>query len=130
MIGGMMQTYGLAVACYIPWIPFFLKQSASVQGGFWIGPVNYNGTYGKEPHGDKSGLVLVRFSEGEGNNDIYDSAEHPVAFYRDWSEYEYGSLEPVREYHHNLFDNLDEWLSEHLPAPDLPTKKTNSCGSM
>lgn len=249
----MLQTYGLAVACYIPWIPFFLKQSASVQGGFWIGPVNLEalanffsesllyvaprelkdwllpltitllvliiflslqvfhridqqhrkkllavlalifippitliilslpplspvymtrymifslaliwafcgiiiafaltGSHEHKPALVAMGLLaicaitgVVNVTNREPNGYVgytvqdvmsiakpgepllmdsvwnyydgvvYDSAEHPVAFYRDWSEYEYGSLEPVREYHHNLFDNLDEWLSEH-----------------
>ena len=33
-------TYLLAAALYIPWIPGFIKQSTSVQNGFWIGEVN------------------------------------------------------------------------------------------
>lgn len=247
----MLQTYGLAVICYIPWIPFFLKQSASVQGGFWIGPVNLeavanffsesllyiaprdlkdwllpltiallvliivlslrifrraNKEYREKLWGllalifippivliilslpplspvymtrymifslalvwafcgviislalpqpqDRKlsfiatallvicavlGVVNVTNREPSGyvgyavqdvisiaqsgepllmNSDwnyydgvVYDSAEHPVVFYSDWSTYPYSSLEPIRAYHYNVFDDLDVWLS-------------------
>ena len=33
--------YPLAVGLFLPWIPFFLKQSDSVQQGFWIPPVSF-----------------------------------------------------------------------------------------
>ena len=33
--------YPLAVGLFLPWIPFFLKQSDSVQQGFWIPPVTF-----------------------------------------------------------------------------------------
>ena len=32
--------YPLAVACFLPWLPTFFNQLHSVQGGFWIPPVN------------------------------------------------------------------------------------------
>ena len=31
-----LATYALAAALFVPWIPFFIKQTNSVQGGFWI----------------------------------------------------------------------------------------------
>lgn len=249
----MLQTYGLAIVCYIPWIPFFLKQSASVQGGFWIGPVNLEAVVNffsesllyvaprelkdwllpltialliltiflsirvyrqankesrekllailalifvppitlvilslpplspvymtrymifslalvwvfcgiiisatlaqsrkhkltiitalllticavmgiinvtnREPNGyvgytvqdimsiAQPGEPLLMHSDWNYYDAVvYDSAEHPVVFYNDWSEYAWGSMEPIRQYHYNVFDNLDEWLSEH-----------------
>ena len=33
--------YPLAVGLFLPWIPFFLKQTDSVQQGFWIPPVSF-----------------------------------------------------------------------------------------
>lgn len=243
----MLQTYGLAVLCYIPWIPFFFKQTMSVQAGFWIGPVNLEAlanfisesllyvaprelnnwllplviilisliiylslrTYrhakqwailalifippvvliilslpplspvymtrymifslvlvwaffgiiiGSAIHQPKLrktalfatvliiicavvGIVEVTNREPNGyvgytvqdviavaepgepilmNNEwnyydgiAYDTAEHPIVFYRDWCDYQYGSLEPIRQYHYNLFDDLDAWLAKH-----------------
>lgn len=248
----MIGTYALAVACYIPWIPFFFKQSVSVQGGFWIAPVSlesatsffsesllyvtafeltnwllpltvatlgliiflnlhifksiknvyrqnlimllaliivppillillslppFTSVYmtrymiyslvilwafcgiiisvaltqskehkcaivttilllvcavfgiinvtNREPNGYVGYTVqetITAAQPGEPilmNSDwnyydgvVYDSAENPIVFYTDWSEYAWGSMEPIRQYHHNLFDNLDNWLSE------------------
>lgn len=248
----MLQTYGLAVICYIPWIPFFLKQSVSVQSGFWIGPVNLealanffseslfyvaprdlkdwllplfvalltliiflslrafrqiNKTHqqnliallaliivppillillslppftpiymtrymiyslalvwvfcgaiiafsltekqsksavlaailliicsvigvvevtNREPNGyvgytvqdvisiAEPGEPLLMHSDWNYYDAVaYDSTDHPIVFYNDWSEYAWGSMEPIRQYHYNVFDDLDEWLSEH-----------------
>lgn len=249
----ILQTYGLAVLCYIPWIPFFFKQTMSVQAGFWIGPVNlealanffsesllyiaprelknwllplfialislimflslrvfrksdsmyqqnliallaliivppivlillslppltpvYMTRYmifslaliwtfcgiiisltlthhqkwqvalistallsscaivgivkvtNREPNGyvgytvqdviavaDPGEPILMNNEWNYYDGVAYDSAEHPIVFYRDWCDYQYGSLEPIREYHYNLFDNLDTWLAEH-----------------
>jgi len=248
----MLQTYGLAIICYLPWIPFFLKQTISVQGGFWIGPVNLEALANffsesllyvaprelkdwllpltitlliliiilslhvfrqakkeyceklwvilalifvppialivlslpplspvymtrymifslalvwafcgviisfalAQPHDRRFALIatlllvicaifgVINVTNREPNGYVgytvqdimsvaqpgepilmnspwnyydgvvYDSAEHPVVFYRDWSEYEYGSMEPIRQYHYNLFDDLDAWLTE------------------
>lgn len=249
----LLQTYGLAVTCFVPWVPFFLKQTVSVQAGFWIGPVSLEAlanffseallyiaprelqswllvlvlilivimiylivhlshqitpaTYqnllavfalvfipplvltllslpplspvymtrymifslaflwvlcgiiisftitkldlrkpallatglliicavfgiinvtNREPNGyvgytvqdvaaiAEPGEPLLMNNEWNYYDGIaYDSTEHPITFYRDWSEYQYGSLEPIRNYHYNLFDDLDAWLSEH-----------------
>lgn len=249
----MLQTYGLAVLCFVPWVPFFFKQTVSVQGGFWIGPVNLEALANfisesllyiaprelqswllvlvlafivliayvivhlyrtTEPSARNNllailalvfippltltilslpplspvymtrymifslafvwvlcgiaislaltkpklrkpaiaatimlficaifGVINVTSREPNGyvgytvqdvatiaepsepllmNNDFnyydgvaYDTPEHPIVFYRDWSTYPYSSLEPIREYHYNVFDDLDAWLAEH-----------------
>ena len=36
----LFWAYPLAVGLFLPWIPFFLKQSHSIQQGFWIKPVS------------------------------------------------------------------------------------------
>lgn len=37
-----LGTYALAVVLFIAWIPFFLKQTNSVQGGFWIPELSFS----------------------------------------------------------------------------------------
>ena len=38
-----LLSYGLAIALYLPWLPFMAMQLGIVQGsGFWIGPVSVN----------------------------------------------------------------------------------------
>lgn len=248
----LLITYGLAVACFLPWLPFFFQQSAAVQAGFWIGPVNLEALanflseslfyiaplelnnwllpltvallsliiflclqvfkscdqksrtnllaifalviippivlillslpplspvymtrymifslalvwvfFGAiisftllQPKLQKSALItalllvicgiigIINVTNREPNGYVgytvqevmavadsgepilmnnewnyydgvaYDSTNHPVVFYRDWCDYQYGSLEPIRTYHYNLFDNLGTWLSE------------------
>ena len=38
----IMLSYGLAVVLFLPWIPFFLSQTSTVQRGFWVSTPNAN----------------------------------------------------------------------------------------
>lgn len=44
---------------------------------------------------------------------FYGDDTHKIYFPENWTQYEYGSLEPIRTYRVNLTDNLDTFLSEH-----------------
>ncbi|MBQ2639123.1 glycosyltransferase family 39 protein [Candidatus Saccharibacteria bacterium] len=44
---------------------------------------------------------------------FYTSEEHPVYLFNEVVNYEYGSLEPIRDYRVNLVDNAEEFLGEH-----------------
>lgn len=35
----LLPTYILAIICYLPWIPVFVYQVITVEGGFWIPPI-------------------------------------------------------------------------------------------
>lgn len=55
---------------------------------------------------------------------FYTSEKHPIYIFEDSFEYEYGSLEPIREYRVNLIDNKDEFLEKYesvwyiIPRPE------------
>lgn len=38
----IVRGYILAVVLYLPWLPWFISQSLTVQGGFWIGEASVN----------------------------------------------------------------------------------------
>ena len=80
----------------------------------------------REPSGymkEMVGMVAAMAEEGEAilaedewiyyDAVFYSTAKHPVYFVEDWSEYEYGSFEPIREIQYNLAKDFSEFSKEH-----------------
>jgi len=42
----------------------------------------------------------------------YSTDEHPIYIANEWVKYEYGSQEPIREYHYNVVDDLGEFMGD------------------
>ena len=44
---------------------------------------------------------------------FYSSEAHPIYLFNEWVNYEYGSLEPIRDYRANLVDNAEDFLKDY-----------------
>ncbi|MDO4978872.1 MAG: glycosyltransferase family 39 protein [Candidatus Saccharibacteria bacterium] len=57
--------------------------------------------------------ILVPYDWNFYDTVAYSTDKHPVYFYEGWSDYQWGSLEPIRNIRYNVFDSLDEFLKDH-----------------
>jgi 4-amino-4-deoxy-L-arabinose transferase-like glycosyltransferase len=80
----------------------------------------------RDPEGDISNILAETFvaaDEGEPivmdsiwsyyDGIFYTSEKHPIYLFNDSVNYEYGSQEPVKQYHINVVDNKEDFLKDH-----------------